>query len=265
MPRDPQPVTTADPTTTAKVTPGIRARNRAALEEEILEAGRRHLARDGAAALSLRAIARELGMVSSALYRYVANRDDLLTMLIVAAYTSLGDAVEQAHDAIPQDDLGGRWDAIAHTLRAWALTHPHEYALVYGSPVPDYEAPSERTTEPGTRVQVLLVRLLADATRTGRLAEPAHDPDHGSGSARSDPAEPRDLAERAVGAMVRTEFFAGSGVDATTLLTGLAAWSLVMGALSTEVFGQLGPDAVTDRDAYFASMVGVGRRLVLAG
>ena len=238
---------------------GIRARNRAALEEEILEAGRRHLARDGAAALSLRAIARDLGMVSSALYRYVANRDDLLTLLIVAAYTSLGDAVEQAHDAIPEEDLDARWDAIAHALRRWALAHPHEYALVYGSPVPDYSAPAERTTEPGTRVQVLLVRLLADAGRAGRLVDADALSDVDDSDRRG-----RELAERAVGAMVRSDFFTGSGVDAPTLMTGLAAWSLVMGSVSTEVFGQLGRDSVSDRDAYFDVMVGVGRRLVLS-
>ncbi|WP_406832763.1 TetR/AcrR family transcriptional regulator [Pedococcus sp. KACC 23699] len=255
-----QPGVPADQTAASSSTPGIRARNRAALEEEILEAGRRHLARDGAAALSLRAIARDLGMVSSALYRYVANRDDLLTLLIVAAYTSLGDAVEQAHGAIPEDDLDARWDAIAHALRRWALAHPHEYALVYGSPVPDYNAPAERTTEPGTRVQVLLVRLLADARRAGRLvAASGHDENGPDGD-----AEVRDLAERAVGAMVRTDFFMGSGVDAPTLMTGLAAWSLVMGSVSTEVFGQLGRDSVSDRDAYFDVMVGVGRRLVLS-
>ncbi|MEP6855386.1 MAG: TetR/AcrR family transcriptional regulator [Pedococcus sp.] len=224
------------------------------MKEEILAVGRRHLARDGAAALSLRAIARDLGMVSSALYRYVASRDDLLTLLIVAAYTSLGDAVEQAHGAIPEEDLGARWDAIAQSLRTWALAHPHEYALVYGSPVPDYDTPANRTTEPGTRVQALLVRLLADATRTGRLA---HQDGGDAGT------EARHLAERAVGTMVRGEFFAGSGVDAPTLVTGLAAWSLVMGTLSTEVFAQLGPDSVTDRDAYFASMVRISRQLVL--
>ncbi|WP_235529212.1 TetR/AcrR family transcriptional regulator [Phycicoccus sp. Root101] len=243
---------TDDATRTGSAPMGIRARNRAAMEEEILEAGRRHLARDGAAALSLRAVARDLGMVSSALYRYVANRDDLLTLLIVAAYTSLGDAVEEAHGAIPDDDLGGRWDAIAHGLRTWALAHPHEYALVYGSPVPDYDAPSERTTEPGTRVQLLLVRLLADATRSGQLAT------------GEDGGEATDLAERAVGTMVRSEFFEGSGVDARTLVTGLAAWSLVMGTLSTELFEQLGADTVTDKDAYFASMVTIARRLVLS-
>src|SRR5580765_3994859 len=119
---------TSEPAHTAG---GIRARNRAAIEAEILELGRLHLAREGAAALSLRAIARDLGMVSSAVYRYVASRDDLLTLLIVAAFSSLGDAVEEAHAAVAESDLTGRWQAIGRSLRAWALEHPHEYALVY--------------------------------------------------------------------------------------------------------------------------------------
>ena len=75
---------------------GIRERNRAAIEAAIIERGRAQLAEVGAAALSLRAIARDLGMVSSAVYRYVANRDDLLTLLIVAVYDDLGDAVDAA-------------------------------------------------------------------------------------------------------------------------------------------------------------------------
>ena len=82
------------------------------------------------------------------------NRDDLLTLLIVSAYTSLADAVEAAHAAVDPRDLDERWSAIGNGLRHWALDHPHEYALIYGSPVPDYEAPGddERAgdTGPGT-------------------------------------------------------------------------------------------------------------------
>ena len=225
------------------------------MQQEILAAGRRHLARDGAAALSLRAIARDLGMVSSALYRYVANRDELLTLLIVAAYTSLGDAVEQAHATVPPENLSARWNAVAGTTRAWALAHPHEYALLFGSPVPDYSAPAEQTTEPGTRVQALLLRLLSDATRTGQLARDAF-----TTHVTEDLGAP---AEAAAGSMLEDDFFAGSGIDADTLMAGLAAWSLVMGALSAEIFGQLGPDTVQDPDAYFGYMTEVARRLVL--
>jgi AcrR family transcriptional regulator len=234
---------------------GIRARNRAAIEAEILELGRQHLAREGAAALSLRAIARDLGMVSSALYRYVASRDDLLTLLIVAAFNSLGDAVEQAHAQVADTDLPGRWEAIGRTLRRWAVDHPHEYALVYGSPVPDYEAPTEQTTGPGTRVFVLLTRLLADATRTGHLARDAYE------THLTEDLAP--LAVAAAGPLLHDEFFEGSGLDAETLMAGLAAWSLVMGWISAEIFSQLGPDTITDREASFEYMLAVGGRLVL--
>ena len=214
------------PTTPAQ---GIRARNRAALEEEILEVGRRHLAREGASALSLRAIARDLGMVSSALYRYVRNRDDLLTLLIVAAYNSLGEAVEKAHDGVAADDLLGRWRAVGTALRKWALEHPHEYALVYGSPVPDYQAPPERTNEPGTRVQVLLVKLISDARAEGQLAV----------SARAGDGELDRLALAAGGPLLEDEFFEGAGIDAPAIMAGLAAWSLLMGTITTEVFHRI--------------------------
>jgi AcrR family transcriptional regulator len=234
---------------------GIRARNRAAIEAEILDLGRQHLARQGAAALSLRAIARDLGMVSSALYRYVASRDDLLTLLIVAAFTSLGDAVEQAHGEVPEADLTARWQAIGRALRSWGLDHPHEYALVYGSPVPDYQAPSEQTTGPGTRVLALLTSLLADATRTGHLARDAYE------THLTEDLAP--LARTAAGPLLDDAFFEGSGLDAETLMTGLAAWSLLMGAVSAEVFGHLGADTITDRNAYFEYLLAVGGRLVL--
>ena len=234
-------------------TQGIRARNRAAIEQEILEVGRQHLARHGAAALSLRAIARDMGMVSSALYRYVRNRDDLLTLLIVSAYTSLADAVEAAHAAVDPRDLDGRWSAVGAGLRQWALDHPHEYALIYGSPVPDYEAPAETTNEPGTRVQALLVQLLADASGEDRT----------SGAAASFAPTSTHLAERAAGTLLSDPFFEGARLTPATLMAGLTAWTLLLGTVSSEVFSQLG-DTVTDPDAYFAYMLEVAGRLVLS-
>lgn len=241
-----------EPATKTK-TQGIRARNRAAIEQEILEVGRQHLARHGAAALSLRAIARDMGMVSSALYRYVRNRDDLLTLLIVSAYTSLADAVEAAHAAVDPRDLDERWSAIGNGLRQWALDHPHEYALIYGSPVPDYEAPAETTNEPGTRVQALLVQLLAEATREDRA----------SGAAASFAPTSTHLAERAAGTLLSDPFFEGAELTPATLMAGLTAWTLLLGTVSSEVFSQLG-DTVTDPDAYFAYMLEVAGRLVLS-
>src|SRR5436305_8683707 len=114
---------------------GTRARVRAELTREIAEVARRHLASAGAAALSLRAVAREMGMASSAVYRYFPSRDDLLTTLIVEAYDAIGEAAEAADAAAPAADLRGRLRAVFRATREWALAHPHEYALVYGSPV----------------------------------------------------------------------------------------------------------------------------------
>ena len=147
-----------------------RERARAEITGEILATAREHLARDGAAALSLRAIARDLGMVSSAVYRYVPNRDALLTMLIIDAYDTVGAQVEQAAAACPRADYLGRFLATCRALRAWALANPHEYALIYGSPVPGYAAPVD-TIAPASRVPIVLLSILFDLTADGAAAQ----------------------------------------------------------------------------------------------
>src|SRR6201995_5082035 len=143
---------------------GKRQDTRDKIERQIIELGRQHLVTDGAAGLSLRANARDLGMVSSAVYRYVASRDDLLTLLLVDAYSELADAVDEAAAG------GGPWRdqllAMARTARAWAVDQPARWALLYGSPVPGYHAPRERTVGPGTRV----VGALFDAIGAGIAA-----------------------------------------------------------------------------------------------
>ena len=159
-----------------------RQRARAQTLEDITRIGRRHLATEGAAALSVRAVARDLGVVSSAIYRYVRSRDDLLTLLLVDGYNDLGDAVDEAAGAVAADDFRGRFLAIGRAVRTWALREPATYALLFGSPVPGYRAPSDQTTGPGTRVITALVFRLCSVfisrprgrrrTRT-RLAWPA--------------------------------------------------------------------------------------------
>ena len=125
------------------------------MTDEIKAIARQHLASDGAN-LSLRAVARDLGVVSSAIYRYFASRDDLLTALILDAYNALGTAVEAADAAVADaDDLAGRWLAVCHAVRDWALAAPHEYALIYGSPVPGYQAPQDTVPAATRSVTVL--------------------------------------------------------------------------------------------------------------
>src|SRR5262249_32746 len=134
-----------------------RARARAEITREITDAARRQLAESGAPALSLRAIARELGMVSSALYRYFPSRDELLTALIIEAYNALGDTAESAVSSA--DTPREQFRAVSNALRHWAITHPHEYALVYGSPVPGYHAP-ETTVGPASRAPVAILQIV---------------------------------------------------------------------------------------------------------
>jgi AcrR family transcriptional regulator len=222
---------------------GIRARNRAAIESEIVRVAGEHLGRTGAAALSLRAVARDMGMAPSALYRYVADRDELLTLLIVAAYDSLADTVEEALGKAGSADPLARFGIIAGTTRRWALAAPHHYALIYGSPVPDYRAPAERTNTAGTRVPLLLIEVL--------------------GSMDPAPADPR--AERALHGMMTDLDVAGSGVGAAMLQRGLIAWSLVLGAVSVEVFEGFGAEAFTEPDLFFEAVLESAERIVTGG
>jgi AcrR family transcriptional regulator len=148
---------------------GARARARIEVTAAIKDEARRQLAAEGAARLSLRAVARELGMVSSALYRYFPSRDELLTALIIDAYNSLGEAAEAADAEAGDIAPAQRWVAVCEAVRGWALAHPHEYALIYGSPVPGYSAP-ETTIPAAARVGVLLIGIVRDAYRRRGVA-----------------------------------------------------------------------------------------------
>src|SRR5215469_7189005 len=145
-----------------------RERARAELTREIKEEASRQLAEVGADGLSLRAVARSLGMVSSALYRYFKSRDDLLTALIIDAYDAVGEAAEAAVASHTARHAAARWAAACRAVRAWALANPHEYALIYGSPVPGYRAP-EATIGPAARVPLAFVGLLGDALAHGEI------------------------------------------------------------------------------------------------
>lgn len=206
-----------------------RDRARAELTREIKDEARRQLA---AGDLSLRAVSRALGMVSSALYRYFPSRDDLLTALIIDAYNSLGDAVTEA-DPGPDTAARLRWHAVCGKVREWALANRHEYALIYGSPIPGYQAPQD-TVLPGTRVSLLLVGIVADAWRTGQMTEP-----------RDAPALKPELAadlER-LAALIELE------LPPSVLARALMAWTQLFGMVSFELFGQL--VGVVDPSGYF--------------
>ncbi|GAA4024436.1 TetR/AcrR family transcriptional regulator [Arthrobacter methylotrophus] len=214
-----------------------RERARAQTVADIIRLGREHLALHGAAALSLRAVARDLGVVSSAVYRYVESRDELLTLLLIDAYGELGDEVDAAVDALPADDYRGRFLALGLAVRQWALREPASYALLFGSPVPGYQAPAERTAQPGTRVIYRMVGIFDAAHRAGALA------------ADVAPAVVVPPALAADFAAIRAEL--GVAVPDSTLARGVLVWTSVFGAVSFEVFGQYGADTFVARDELF--------------
>jgi AcrR family transcriptional regulator len=216
---------------------GKRQETRDRIEGQIIEHGRRHLTTEGAAGLSLRAIARDLGMVSSAVYRYVASRDDLLTLLLVDAYSELAEAVDEAREAV-----AGSWRDqvvhIAHTARRWAIAQPASWALLYGSPVPGYHAPAERTVGPGTRV----VGALFDAVAAGIVAGEIPMTDVTVAQPMSSDFD-----------RLRDEFdFPG---DDSTVAKCFLLWAGLVGAISLEVFGQYGADTLTEPEAVFDTQV----------
>ncbi|HTW17137.1 MAG TPA: TetR/AcrR family transcriptional regulator [Nocardioides sp.] len=128
--------------------------------ERIKELALRQLATEGAASLSLRAIARELNLVSSAIYRYYASRDDLITALILDAYDDLADALETAGDT--RRGARGRWVDTCLALRAWAVAAPHRFALIYGSAIPGYAAPADTIVPAARVVRALGAPVVAD-------------------------------------------------------------------------------------------------------
>jgi AcrR family transcriptional regulator len=216
---------------------GLRARMRAELTAEIKDEARRQLAAEGAAGLSLRAVTRALGMSSSAIYRYFPSRDDLLTALIVDAYDAVGAAAEEADSGCPSGDHGGRWWSIGRAVRRWALDNPHEYALVYGSPVPGYRAP-EDTVGPASRVTLVLSRLVDDAARSGTLAV---DPPGGALPALD------DVARDALRTLVDVAF---PNVRPDVAVRALAAWTQLFGMISFELFGHF-HNVIDDVDPVF--------------
>ena len=225
----------------ASVPRTARERARAEITREILDAARGYLATDGAPALSLRAIARDLGMASSALYRYFKSREELLTRLIIDAYDSLGAAAEASEAAVDRADLAGRFTAICQAVRSWALAHPNEYALIYGSPVPGYVAPPD-TVAPAVRVTTLLMWIIIDATATGRI--PADDT-----------RAPEDAAAAAL-APIRS--YLPDGIPAPFVQRGLMVWTGLFGVVSFELFGQLHQvvgEQPDDRDTFFAECI----------
>jgi AcrR family transcriptional regulator len=231
--------------------PSRRDRLRAEIVHDIKRLAMVSIADDGAAALSLRGIARELGIAPSALYRYFPSRDAVLAELIADAYNELGHVVEAALEPIDAGRPFEGWMAAAHATRAWALAEPNRWGLVYGTPIPGFVADLDVTLDPAMRITDALTGILVGGVRARRLDRRAL----AASESAMDPALVDDFGR----------FVVAHGVDLppTLMVEGIAAWSQLIGIVSFEVFGHLDLVTTTRDELFEFQAAAIGRALSL--
>jgi AcrR family transcriptional regulator len=201
--------------------PTMRERYRAQVRSEVKQAALRQLADSGPAGLSVSAIGKELGVSGPALYRYFASRDDLLTELVIDAYHDLADALRAAADRVPDQAAGpeprARFETVARAYRSWALAQPHRYRLLFGPPLPGYDAHAQRLVDASQAAMGELLGVLREL---------------GDGPAVP-PPEP--LASQLT-AWVQAH---DPGIGPATALRAVLTWSRLHGLVSLEIAGSL--------------------------
>jgi AcrR family transcriptional regulator len=216
------------------------------LQEAIKETAWKQIAESGAAALSLRAIARDLKITAPAIYNYFPDRDALVTALIIDAYTSFGDSQIEARDAVPAKDLVGRMMAVGVAYRKWAQTYPQRYQLIFGTPIPGYDAPLMEVLPSAARSLSASVSVIEQLRLAGKL------------NVISFPkvkAEYKDSFEVWKG-------YGGGDVDILSLSIAMVVWSRVHGIVSLEIAGNLPPFGPSGDDLYLYELNSVARQFI---
>jgi AcrR family transcriptional regulator len=219
-----------------------RERAKEAVRAQLRSVARRHIAERGAGDLSLRAVARELDMTSSAIYRHVSSRDELITSLMVESYESLAEVAERADrmQAGLGQDAAARWLAICRAVRRWALERPHEYALLYGSPIGAYRA-SVDVAQGSARIWRVVIRVMETAVSTGVLRP-----------------QPRTFDAQGLVTPYVLATVGQPGPPFTDFIVrGMALFSSLIGGISAELFGVF-QGLTTDADRIFDLVVATG-------
>jgi AcrR family transcriptional regulator len=203
--------------------PSRRERIREATFEEIKSVAWKQIAEQGVPTLSLRAIAREMGMTAPGLYRYYPSRDDLVTALIIEAFNSFSQHLETAREALPADDHAGRYRAVCKAYFQWAMASPARYTLIFGSPVPGYRM-GEASYPSAQRGFLILQTVIGEALAAGKVNLPAV----------STPL-PQEL-------LVRYQVLqkAGMPFDPSATHLALTTWSTLHGITALFLYGYLG-------------------------
>ncbi|WP_326999726.1 TetR/AcrR family transcriptional regulator [Dactylosporangium sp. NBC_01737] len=223
-----------------------REKARAATIEEIKLTALTHMRETGTVDFRFADIARAMEMTPPALYRYFADRDELLSALIAGAYDDLGRCVAEARDAVPDDDIGGRFLAVARSYRQWARQEPQQFALILGLPVAGYSAPVDGpTTEAAQRAMSQLSQLFLEALELGVLAPPRL----------------RDVHPAIAACAAQKNEHMPVAIPAETFQAMLHTWSTLHGFAALEAYGhfdwieEAGRDALFDGHARLAAEV----------
>lgn len=215
----------------------MRQRYRAQVRREVKEAALRQLAESGPGGLSVSAIGKQLGVSGPALYRYFASRDELLTELVIDAYGDLADALADAARQVPSSQPRARLEALAHSYRAWALAQPHRYRLLFGPPLPGYDAHAQRLVEAAQRPMGLLFDILA-------------------GLGQSAPAPPGPPFASQLSAWAQRHDL---GMDPATALQAVLIWSRLHGFVSLEIAGNFASMGIDPDQLFGAELAALTR------
>ena len=215
------------------------------LQQAIKDAAWKHIAKFGAPALSLRAIARDLKITAPAIYNYFPDRDALVTALIIDAYTSFGDSQLEARDAVPSEDLIGRMNAIGLAYRQWAHKYPQRYQLIFGTPIPGYQTPIMEVMPSSARSLSALVSVVEQLRLAGKLKIKSF---------------PKVQAEFKVGFEMWKKY--GGDADILSLSVAMLIWARVHGIVSLEIAGNLPPFGASGDDLYLYEMNSITQQFI---
>ena len=216
-----------------------RARHRQATLDEIKALARQQLAEQGTGAVNLRAIARQMGTASSALYRYFPSHHDLISALCVDAFDAAGDAMTTARDQVPPADHAARWMVVCAAFRRWALANRADFALIAGTPVPGYRAPWEVTGPAAARFTSVLGGVYIAAVKAGA----------------ADPSRTQMPSDLAAGPLLRDLLSRVALAPSPQVAAIVAsAWASVRGFLAMEIFGSL-PENFLDLDTLYLAHI----------
>lgn len=215
------------------------------LQEAIKETAWKQIAQVGAPALSLRAIARELKITAPAIYNYFPDRDALVTQLIIDAYTSFGDSQLQARDSVSASDNKKRFLAIGKAYRNWAHAFPQRYALIFGTPIPGYQAPFDKVFPSSARSLGALVSVVEAFRLAGKLKIDSF---------------PKVKAEYKISFEMWKTY--GGEADVLSLSVAMVIWSRVHGIVSLEVQGNLPPFGATGDALYMYELNSIAETFI---